>query len=195
MRDADREYPLYHVHSLLDLPDLFHNLGITSSTYEERLQNSVAYLKGAFDDEPLQRAEDTAAKLLGSRIVLLGTADGHVTLLKQTTMFFNEIAMVPTHPNLLHEFSHTEVATYSDLTEKQAIVILSDTAADDDTKAKIQTLHDLFGDKSVEANRNIEIVEVNLDQDDFLKKFYFGHFFMVEVAYALGRMAEVEGAI
>jgi glucose/mannose-6-phosphate isomerase len=194
MRHADREYPLYHVQQFFSIfLNLFHKLGITSSTYEERLQNSVAYLKGAFDDELLQRAEDTAAKLLGSRIVLLGTADWYVTLLKQTTMFFNEIAMVPTHRNLLHEFSHTEVATYSDPTEKQAIVILSDTAADDYTKAKIQTLHDLFGDKSVEANRNIEIVEVNLDQDDFLKKFYFGHFFMVQVAYALGRMAEVEG--
>lgn len=194
MRHADREYPLYHVQQFFSIfLDLFYKLGITKSSYQERLTNSVEYLKQTFNDETMQRAAEVAAKLLGSRIALLGTADWYVTLLKQTTMFFNEIAMVPTHRNLLHEFSHTEVAAYSNPTEKQAIVILSDASADDYTKAKVRTLHELFGDKGSMGNRNIEIVEVHLDQDDFLKKFYYGHFFMVYVAFALGQLANVEG--
>lgn len=194
LRHADREYPLYHVQQFFAIfLDLFHKLGITQRSYREELEQSVAFLKDAFDDGTLQRAEAIAEKLRDSRIVLLGTADWYVTLLKQTTMFFNEIAMVPTHRNLLHEFSHTEVAAYSDPSAKQALVVFRDSAADDYTREKIETLERLFGDKSVPQNRNIEFVTIDLDQEDFFKKFFFGHFFTVYIAYYLGLHADVTG--
>ncbi len=194
LRHADREYPLYHVQQFFAIfLDLFHQLGITQRSYKEELEESVTFLKNEFSAGTLKRAEAIAEKLRDSRIVLLGTADWYVTLLKQTTMFFNEIAMVPTHRNLLHEFSHTEVAAYSDPSAKQAMVVFRDANADDYTRNKIQTLERLFGDKSVPQNRNIEFVTIDLDQENFFKKFFFGHFFTVYIAYYLGLHADVTG--
>jgi glucose/mannose-6-phosphate isomerase len=194
LRHADREYPLYHVQQFFSIfLDLFYRLKLTPSSYQEELAGSVEFLKKAFDQETLGKAEAIARRLAGSRIALLSTADWYVTLLKQTTMFFNEIAMVPTHRNLLHEFSHTEVATYSNPTEKQSIVVFRDAQSDDYTRNKIDTMAGLFGDKAVPQNRNIEFVVVDLDQDDFFKKFFFGHFFSVYIAYYLARIANVEG--
>jgi glucose/mannose-6-phosphate isomerase len=194
LRHADREYPLYHVQQFFAIfLDLFHKLGITPRSYREELEASVAFLKSEFHEGTLKKAQDIAEKLRDSRIALLGTADWYVTLLKQTTMFFNEIAMVPTHRNLLHEFSHTEVAAYSDPSAKQAMVVFRDAGADDYTLNKIRTLEELFGDKSIPQNENIEFVTIDLDQQDFFKKFFFGHFFTVYVAYYLGLHADVAG--
>jgi glucose/mannose-6-phosphate isomerase len=194
LRHADREYPLYHVQQFFSIfLDLFHKLKITKSSYREELEESVRFLKEEFHEGTLKRASEIAGRLRGSRIALLGTADWYVTLLKQTTMFFNEIAMVPTHRNLLHEFSHTEVAAYSDPGNKQAIITFQDSDADDYTREKIKTLEKLFGDKSVPQNSNIEFVNIDLDQENFFKKFFFGHFFSVYIAYYLGLHADVTG--
>jgi glucose/mannose-6-phosphate isomerase len=194
LRHADREYPLYHVQQFFSIfLDLFYKLKIINSSYQAELEDSVKFLKNEFHEGTLKRAEAIAEKLRDSRIVLLSTANWYVTLLKQTTMFFNEIAMVPTHRNLLHEFTHTEVAAYSDPANKQAIVTFCDSAVDDYTRNKIQTLEGLFGDKRIPQNRNIEFVNINLDQDNFFKKFFFGHFFTVYIAYYLGRHADAAG--
>ncbi|KAF5015849.1 hypothetical protein F66182_12665, partial [Fusarium sp. NRRL 66182] len=98
LRHADREYPLYHVQQFFSIfLDLFYKLKITKSSYQSELEDSVKFLKAEFHEGTLKQAEAIAQKLIGARIVLLSTADWYVTLLKQTTMFFNEIAMVPTH--------------------------------------------------------------------------------------------------
>jgi glucose/mannose-6-phosphate isomerase len=194
LRHADREYPLYHVQQFFSIfLDLFHKLKLTQSSYRDDLIESVDFLKREFNDETLSRARDIAERLQGSRIALLGTANWYTTLLKQTTMFFNEIAMVPTHRNLLHEFTHTEVAAYSDPREKQAIVVMTDSDADEYTKRKVQTLQDLFGDRGVHQNRHIEFVHIELNQKNFFQRFFFGHFFTVYIAYYLGQLADVEG--
>jgi glucose/mannose-6-phosphate isomerase len=194
LRHADREYPLYHVQQFFSIfLDLFHKLKITKRSYREELEESVRFLKAEFHEGTLKRAAEIASRLHDSRIALLSTADWYVTLLKQTTMFFNEIAMVPTHRNLLHEFSHTEVAAYSHPGNKQAIITFQDSNADDYTRDKIKTLEGLFGDKSVPQNSNIEFVNIDLDQENFFKKFFFGHFFSVYIAYYLGLHADVTG--
>jgi glucose/mannose-6-phosphate isomerase len=194
LKNADREYPLYHVQQFFSIfLDLFYKLEVLKTNYEDSLQEAVSYLKRTFDDAMIDEARDIAEKLQGSRIALLSTSKWYVQLLKQTTMFFNEIAMVPTHRNLLHEFSHTEVAAYSDPAQKQAIIVLSDSDDDEYTKKKVATLRKLFGDKSIPQNKNIVFVEVHLDQKDFFQKFYFAHFFMVYVAKFLGEMSNVEG--
>lgn len=194
MRHADREYPLYHVQQFFSIfLDLFYKLKLTRSSYEDELREAVAHLKKTFDAETRKRAEAIAQRLQNSRIVFLATAKWYVPLLKQVTMFFNEIAMVPSHRNLLHEFSHTEVAAYSNPKEKQAIVVLRDSDEDEYTREKIATLEKLFGDKSVPQNKNIELVVIDMNQKNFFQKFYYAHFFTVYIAYYLGKLADVEG--
>jgi glucose/mannose-6-phosphate isomerase len=173
--------------------DLFHKLGITKESYQKDLESAVNYLKAEFNDDTRRRAFEIARKLQNSRIVLLATAPWYVQLLKQTTMFFNEIAMVPTHRNLLHEFSHTEVAAYSAPQEKQSLVVFVDQDDDAYTHQKVATMERLFADKSLYQNHNIEFCRIDIDQDGFFKKFYFTHFFMVQIAYYLGQMANVTG--
>ncbi len=194
LRHADREYPLYHVQQFFSIfLDLFHQLKITPSSYQSELAESVRFLKEQFTPDTLARAEAIARRLVDSRVVLLSTAYWYGTLLKQTTMFFNEIAMVPTHRNLLHEFTHTEVAAYSDPSRKQAIITFLDSAADDYTRAKVATLAQLFDDKSVPQNENVEFINIDIDQEGFFKKFLFTHFFTVYVAYYLGQLSDVAG--
>jgi len=194
LKQADREYPLYHVQQFFSIfLNLFHKLNILKTDYEDELKEAVAYLKRTFDDAMVEKTYALAERLQGSRIALLSTAKWYVQLLKQTTMFFNEIAMVPTHRNLLHEFSHTEVAAYSSPGQRQAIIVLSDAEDDDYTKNKVATLKKLFADRSVAQNRNIEFFDLHLDQENFFQKFYFAHFFMVYTAFFLGRMSNIEG--
>lgn len=194
LRHADREYPLYHVQQFFAIfLDVFHRLGMTESSYEKELRKAVEYLKFEFNDATIERARMVAERMQNSRIALLATAKWYVPLLKQVAMFFNEIAMVPTHRHLLHEFSHTEVAAYSNPTEKQTIMIFRDIDDDQYTQEKIQTFERLFGDKSVPQNRNIELVIVDLDQSDFFQKFFYAHFFTVYASYFLGQAADVEG--
>jgi len=194
LRHADREYPLYHVQQFFSIfLDMFYKLKIIEKDYTPELQDSVNYLIEKFDDDLLAEAKAMAESLKDSRIVFLATAKWYTQLLKQTTMFFNEIAMVPSHRNMLHEYSHTEVAAYSDPNQKQAIVMLLDSDDDDYTKRKVETIEKLFGDPDVKQNKNISVWRVDLDQDTFFKKFYYAHFFMVYVAFYLGKMSNVEG--
>jgi glucose/mannose-6-phosphate isomerase len=194
LRHADREYPLYHVQQFFAIfLDLFYELKITKSSYRPELEESVEFLKRTFDEGTLKNAELIAEKLQGSRIVFLATAKWYVPLLKQVAMFFNEIAMVPTHRNLLHEFSHTEVAAYSEPANKQAIVVFRDADDDDYTQEKIGRLSELFGDKTVAPNHNIEIITIDLDQNGFFQKLFFAHFFTVYIAYYLGLHTDASG--
>jgi glucose/mannose-6-phosphate isomerase len=108
-------------------------------------------------------------------------------------MFFNEIAMVPSHSNLLHEFTHTEVAAYSAPTQKQALVVLLDSIDDRYTRDKVATMEQIFSNEADLANKNIVFLRIDLDQPDFLKKFFYTHFFMVYIAYFLAQQTNILG--
>lgn len=194
LRHADREYPLYHVQQFFSIfIDIFHKLKLIDSNYQSELIESVEFLKERFDEETIDRAKQLAAQLNGCEIVFLATPKWYVPLLKQVTMFFNEIAMVPAHRNLLHEFTHTEVAAYSEPRNKLAIVTFRDSDEDEYTREKVDILAEVLGDKSVERNEMIEFVNIELDQKDFFQKFFYAHFFSVYVAYFLGQLNDAEG--
>jgi len=102
LRHADREYPLYHVQQFFSIfIHLFSELGLLQKDYQKQIQQSVEYQRNYFDDSIKAKAESDAAQMVGARIVFLANAQWYTQLLKQTTMFFNEIAMVPSHRNLL----------------------------------------------------------------------------------------------
>lgn len=194
LRHADREYPLYHVQQFFSIfIDLFHKLNLIDSAYESELIDSVKFLKEHFDEKTIAQAKEIARRLHGCEIAFLATPKWYVPLLKQVTMFFNEIAMVPAHRNLLHEFTHTEVAAFSEPRNKLAIVTFRDSDEDRYTWEKVDILAEVLGDKTVERNEKIEFVNIELDQKDFFQKFFFAHFFSVYVAYYLGQLNDAEG--
>jgi len=194
LRHADREYPLYHVQQFFAIfIDLFHKLKLISSEYQSELKESVEFLKTTFDSKKLNETERVAERLRDSEIVFLSTPKWYVPLLKQTTMFFNEIAMVPAHRNLLHEFTHTEVAAFSSPKSKLSIVVFSDVDDDEYTKEKVAILSKVFDNKKVAQNKQIEFVNINLDQKNFFQKFFYAHFYSVYIAYYLGIYNDAEG--
>jgi len=194
LRHADREYPLYHVQQFFAIfIDLFHKLNLIKSDYQTELKESVEFLKATFDAKKLKEAEHIAERLRDSEIAFLATPKWYVPLLKQTTMFFNEIAMVPAHRNLLHEFTHTEVAAFSNPKNKLSIVVYSDVDEDQYTKDKVEILTNVFGNKKVPQNKLIEFVNIKLDQKNFFQKFFYAHFLGVYIAYYLGIHQDVEG--
>lgn len=195
LRHADREYPLYHVQQFFAIfIDLFHKLKLIKSEYHTELKELVEFLKMTFDSKKLKEAEAVAERLRDSEIVFLSTPKWYVPLLKQTTMFFNEIAMVPAHRNLLHEFTHTEVAAFSSPKSKLSIVIFSDVDDDDEyTRDKVEILSHVFDNKKVPQNKKIEFVNIKLNQKNFFQKFFYAHFFSVYVAYYLGIYNDAEG--
>jgi len=108
-------------------------------------------------------------------------------------MFFNEIAMVPAHRNLLHEFTHTEVAAFSNPKNKLSVVTFRDSDDDMYSRNKVDILARTLGDKAVAQNQNIEFVNIELNQKNFFHSFFFAHFFTVYIAYFLGKYNNVEG--
>jgi glucose/mannose-6-phosphate isomerase len=194
MRHADREYPLYHVQQFFSIfLDLFHKLKVIDSPFQKELVESVAFLKDKFNADTLKQTEDMALRLRDSDIVFLATAKWSGTLLKQVTMFFNEIAMVQAHRHLLHEWSHTEVAAFSNPAQKLAIVAFHDADEDDYTHQKIATMKRLFADKQIAQNKNIEFFTIDLNQKNFFQKYFYANFFTIYVAYHLGNYTNTEG--
>lgn len=194
MRHADREYPLYHVQQFFSIfLDLFKTIGLTDYDYAAELEDSVDFLKRKFGDETLASAKQLATSMQDSSIVFMSSAKWYGTLLKQVTMFFNEIAMAPAHRHLLHEWSHTEVAAYSDPKGKLTIVTFRDANDDEYTREKVDILERLFADGSIPQNRNITFFNLELDQKDFIQKYFFANFFAIQVAYHLALYNDTTG--
>jgi glucose/mannose-6-phosphate isomerase len=187
LRHADREYPLYHVQQFFAIfLDLFHRLGLTPQTYRNRLEVAARDLRQQFTPAVLAETERWAAQLEGATITCLATPRWNGTLLKQVTMFFNEIAMVPAHRHQLHEWSHTEVAAFSDPHQPMAIIVFIDPDDDAYSREKVATMECIFADTAIVQNRRVQFLKVVLDQGDFCQKYLFGNFLMMHVAFHLG---------
>lgn len=194
LRHADREYPLYHVQQFVAIfLDLFHRLGLLADDGRARLAHAAAWLRSAFTPELLAECGSRAARLDGAAITFLSTARWNGTLLKQVTMFFNEIAMVPAHRHLLHEWSHTEVAAFSDPARPLAIVVFTDADDDHYTRRKVATMREAFGRTDLAANRNVRFEEIALAGPDFLTKYLYGGFVAMHVAFRLGLRVNAAG--
>jgi len=194
LRHADREYPLYHVQQFLAIfLDLFHRLGLAPSDGRAQLEHAASWLRTAFTPALLAECDRRAERLDGTAITFLSTARWNGTLLKQVTMFFNEIAMVPAHRHQLHEWSHTEVAAFSDPARPLAIVVFTDPDDDGYTRRKVATMREVFGRAGVAANRNLRYEEIELAAPGFIAKYLYGSFVAMHVAFRLGLRANTAG--
>ena len=51
----------------------------------------------------------------------------------------------------------------------------------------------LFSDKEVIQNKNIEFIKIDLNQSNFIEKYFFANFFTIQIAYHLGLYNDTEG--
>jgi glucose/mannose-6-phosphate isomerase len=190
LKSPDREYPLFHVPQYLSiLLNVFHGLGMLPSNYQRELTEMVSYLKEELSEEKKAQAVYVAEQLKDRDIVLLATAKWYEVLLKIVKMHFNEMAMAPAHCNYFHEFCHSEVAVLSDPVSRQGIVLFKD-EEDDYTEEKIQNLMRLLS-PDLKQNHNISFIQLEMNQDSFLKKLFSTLLFIHYVTYELGRYYNV----
>ena len=184
--NPDREYPLFHTTQYFSiLLDIFYNLGILKSNYQKELEESANYIEKEFDRAKIEKAKKLAKQLRDKNIILLASPKWYLTLLKLVKMHLNEMAMAPAHRNYIHEFGHSEVATLTDPKMKHALLIFRDKDEDNYTKGKIQTLINLFS-KRIKQNRNISVYIIDINQNNFFKKFFSTLWFIQYVSYYLG---------
>ncbi|HSW47718.1 MAG TPA: SIS domain-containing protein [Candidatus Saccharimonadales bacterium] len=187
LREPDREYPLFHVPQYFSiLLDIFAELKMIKSNYYKELEESVAFLKNYFTEERIKLSELIAGKLRDREIIFLANPMWYFTLLKLADMHFNEMSMAPAHRNFFHEFTHSEVAVFTNPKNKLAIVIFRDAEEDEYTNEKIDNLVSILTDKNTAQNKNIELIEIHLNQANFFEKFFSSLLFTNYIAYFLG---------
>lgn len=193
LRNPDREYPLFHVPQYFSiLLDLFFRLGILKSNFQSELKETVAFLTAHFTQEKIEQTELLAHHLQDREIVFIAPPKWYIALLKLADMHFNEMAMVPAHRNYFHEFTHSEVAVFSDPKHKLAIMMFRDLEQDLYISKKMDHFAHLITDPHVEQNRNIVFQEIVMDQSNFFNKFFTTLLCLNYTAYFLGVYANVQ---
>ena len=185
LRNPNEKYSLLHAPQFFAiLLDIFFELKIIKHNYQSKLSDTVRYLKKEFNQKKISEAKKMAQKFKDREVILLATPKWHLTLLKLAVMHFNEMALAPVHLNSFHEFTHCEVAVFAEPKAKLAAVIFEDNKEDQYTKNKIQNLVKVLTAK-IKQNKNIELVVIKMDQDDFFKKFFSALLFIQYVVYFL----------
>lgn len=187
LRTPDREYPLFHVPQYFSiLLDIFYELKIFKTNYISELTKTAQLLKTEFNESKIATASKIADELNGREIVFIASPKWYISLLKLANMHFNEMAMVPSHRNYFHEFTHSEVAVFSDPTHKLSIVMFRDVDGDQYKQEKMMRFNNLISDPSIYQNRNIYIHEILIDKNNFFDNFFSTLYFLNYVAYFLG---------
>jgi glucose/mannose-6-phosphate isomerase len=187
LRKTDREYPLFSAPQYFSiLCDIFYKLGILPSNFVKQIQGAQKYLKRTFTHKKVAEAEKIAMRLRNRYTVSLASARNFLLYLKLFDMHFNEIAMAPVHRNTLHEFTHSEVAVFSDPHVKLGILLFRDKDEDVYTKQKMDRLIKIMSDKKDKANRNIEMLEVLIPKGNFFERFFSTLLFVHYIVYFLG---------
>lgn len=182
LRNPDREYPLFHVPQYLGiLLDVFFELGFLSSNYLSELSAAQDFLRSL----DAQSAMAIARQLQNREIMLLASPKWHLSLLKLTTMHFNEMAMASAHRNFFNEFTHSEIAALSNPSSPKAVVLFEDADEDEYTKTKMANAKALLT-SDVPQNVNITCLSIGLQGDTFLKKLFSTLLFVQQIALTLG---------
>lgn len=184
---ADREYPLFHAPQFFSiLLDAFYALGIFPNNYEDMLHQAAASLRAGFEGNTLLEAEELAARLYERNIVILASPKWDTALVKLLRMHLNEIAMAPAYRNTFHEFTHSEIASYSDPHQPVTFLILRDRDDHDFTIKQIDVFLSVMTDET-SANRNIDVAMIDVLGADFIEKQFQALLFVSHVCLYLGK--------
>lgn len=186
LRNPDREYPLFHVTQYFSiLLDAFFELKILKSNFQDVLKETTDYLKNEFTLEKIEQANKLAQKLRDREIVFIASPKWYVSLLKLADMHFNEMSMASAHRNFFHEFTHSEIAAFSHPKQKMAIVLFRDIGDDQYINDKMDKFIKIITNPATQ-NENIELLEIVLNQQNFVSKLFSTLLFLNHMAYFLG---------
>jgi len=192
LSNPDREYPLFHVGQYFAiLIKMFHELGLLRQDRTDEVCALVDQLATDFDADLEQAAIDAAHRAENANIIMVASPMWHESLLKLAKMHFNEIAMVPATRNYFHEFCHSEVATLSDPDRRHLVLIFCDDEEDAYTVQKRENLVSLL-QSPLPQNRNVEVVQVRLDQPSFMRKYFTALEFVQRVTLELGKFYQTQ---
>jgi len=187
LRNPDREYPLFHVPQYFSiLLDVFFELKILKSNFHDALKETVNHLKNEFTAEKITQANILSEKLRDREIVFIASPKWYVSLLKLADMHFNEMSMASAHRNYFHEFTHSEIAVFSHPKQKMGIVLFRDIGDDQYINNKMDNFIEIITNPQAEPNKNIELLEILLNQENFVTKLFSTLLFLNHIAYFLG---------
>lgn len=192
LKKPEKKYSVLHAPQFfVILLDIFSQLQLIPKNYEKDILKIAKYLKKNFSCQKIAQAKQLAEKLKDREIIFLANPRWHLMLLRLLTMHFQELAMIPAHRNYFNEFTHCEVAIFTQPKIKLAAAIFVDKKTDFYTKNKIENLIKVLNaDKK--QNKNIELLVIKMEQRDFLAQFFYHLLFMQYVAYFLAVYYNIE---
>ncbi|MEO1112304.1 MAG: SIS domain-containing protein [Pseudomonadota bacterium] len=120
--EEDPEYPLFSaVEFFASATAICRELGILSGSSQAVLERAGAFLAG---NETPAAAEALAERLVGRDLLVLSNPVWDESVVKLIRMYFNEIAMANIATNLIHEFTHSQIAAVGPTSRSLAILIL-----------------------------------------------------------------------
>ncbi|WP_434054683.1 MAG: SIS domain-containing protein [Roseibium sp.] len=122
LNEEDPEYPLFSaVEFFASATAICHELGILSGSSDAVLERAGSFMAR---NGKQAEAEALAERLVGRDILVLSNPVWDESVVKLIRMYFNEIAMVNIAANLIHEFTHSQIAAVGPTSRKLAILIL-----------------------------------------------------------------------
>jgi glucose/mannose-6-phosphate isomerase len=187
LKDCDREYPLFHAPQLfLILLDILHRLGILASNYQNEIKEALQSLE--ISAQKINEAEKLAICLRNRNIILLASAKWHESILPLLCMHFREIAFAPTHRSLIHEFTHSEIASCANPKVPQAVILFQDPGDSIQVVQAVSRIKLLLG----QANSTSTTSVVHMCRGHFIEQFLHTLVFISHVTYHLATYYDLE---
>ncbi|WP_306142239.1 SIS domain-containing protein [Roseibium sp. MMSF_3412] len=122
LNEEDPEYPLFSaVEFFASATAICRELGILSGSSQAVLERAGTFLTA---HQTPAAAEALAERLVGRDLLVLSNPVWDESVVKLIRMYFNEIAMANIATNLIHEFTHSQIAAVGPTARPLAILIL-----------------------------------------------------------------------
>nr|WP_319384732.1 SIS domain-containing protein [uncultured Roseibium sp.] len=153
LNEEDPEYPLFSaVEFFASATAICRELGILDDTNESLLDRAGTFLA---DNANPAKAVALAERLAGRDILVLSNPVWDESVVKLIRMYFNEIAMVNIATNLIHEFTHSQIAAVGPTSRRLAILILRTPAGNPFEEDRVEATKTLLAGCPSAANVDI----------------------------------------
>ncbi|MEV6716300.1 SIS domain-containing protein [Lentzea sp. NPDC051208] len=175
--DHDREYPLFHVAEFFSSSlNILRALGVVSEPYADRLPDVSRFLLA---NRESNHAKELAVRLRDSRILFLGEPAITGSIVRIARMYLNEIAMMPSSVNLLHEFTHSEIASFAELQDRHHILLLTHPEAHPFERSRVERTVELL--RECPSREAVKCTVIEMKGATFLERAFWAMFFLNDV--------------